>query len=96
MQAQIATWVLLVAFALAFVVAVGAGGALAIRAYYANPVKAAELLAALGWIARKAALKYLPRLMAHLLKRMDPATEAAWRECQLRGGKWNHNTRRCE
>jgi hypothetical protein len=39
---------------------------------------------------------FLPRLVGYVTKRMDPKTEAEWRKCQLRGGKWNHRTRRCE
>jgi hypothetical protein len=38
----------------------------------------------------------LPRLIGHVTKRMDPKTEAEWRKCQLRGGKWNHIKKRCE
>jgi hypothetical protein len=38
----------------------------------------------------------MPRLVGYVTKRMDLKTEAEWRKCQLRGGKWNHRTRRCE
>lgn len=37
-----------------------------------------------------------PFLFAYVTKRMDPKTEKAWRDCELRGGKWNHATKRCE
>lgn len=29
-------------------------------------------------------------------KRMPPELEKAWRDCQRRGGKWNHQKKRCE
>jgi nucleoside recognition membrane protein YjiH len=35
-------------------------------------------------------------ILPTILKRMPPEEEAAWRKCQLRGGKWNHRKRRCE
>jgi hypothetical protein len=38
----------------------------------------------------------LPRLIGHVTKRMDPKTEAEWRKCERRGGKWNHIKKRCE
>lgn len=38
----------------------------------------------------------LPRVVQIVTKRMPPEDEAAWRRCQLRGGKWNHRTRKCE
>lgn len=31
-----------------------------------------------------------------IIKRMPFEEEEAWRRCQLRGGKWNYRTRRCE
>lgn len=37
-----------------------------------------------------------PHLLAYVTKRMPAEEEDAWRKCQLRGGKWNHRTRRCE
>lgn len=37
-----------------------------------------------------------PLVFAYMTKRMDPATEKAWRDCELRGGRWNHRTRKCE
>jgi hypothetical protein len=40
--------------------------------------------------------KLTPIIFAYITKRMKPEEEAAWRKCQLRGGKWNHRTRRCE
>jgi hypothetical protein len=35
-------------------------------------------------------------LLPVILRRMTPAEEAAWRECQRRNGKWNHSKKRCE
>jgi hypothetical protein len=35
-------------------------------------------------------------LLPHLLKRMPPEEEEAWRRCQRKGGKWNYIKRRCE
>lgn len=43
----------------------------------------------LGSVLIQAALPYI-------LKRMPPEEEEAWRKCMLRGGKWNHRTRKCE
>jgi hypothetical protein len=40
--------------------------------------------------------KLAPFIFAYITKRMPPAEEEAWRKCQLRGGKWNHRTRKCE
>lgn len=38
----------------------------------------------------------LPFVNKYVTKRMSPEEEAAWRKCQLRGGKWNHLKKRCE
>ena len=38
----------------------------------------------------------MPAIMSAVLKRMPPEQEKAWRDCQRKGGKWNHRTRRCE
>lgn len=38
----------------------------------------------------------MPLIFAYITKRMDPKTEKAWRDCELRGGKWNHFKKRCE
>jgi sulfite exporter TauE/SafE len=38
----------------------------------------------------------MPRLVTYVTKRMDPKTEAEWRKCQLRGGKWDHRRKRCD
>lgn len=37
-----------------------------------------------------------PFVLALITKRMDPAIEKAWRDCERRGGKWNHQKKRCE
>lgn len=39
---------------------------------------------------------FLPFAISYVTKRMPPDEEAAWRKCQLRGGKWNYRTKRCE
>ena len=39
---------------------------------------------------------FLPVAISYVTKRMQPDEEAAWRKCQLRGGKWNYRTKRCE
>jgi hypothetical protein len=31
-----------------------------------------------------------------IIKRMPLEEEEAWRRCQLRGGRWNHRTKKCE
>jgi len=31
-----------------------------------------------------------------IIKRMPLEEEEAWRKCQLRGGRWNHRTKKCE
>lgn len=31
-----------------------------------------------------------------MLKRMTPEQEQAWRDCERRGGKWNHQKKQCE
>lgn len=31
-----------------------------------------------------------------IFKRMTPEQEQAWRDCEKRGGKWNHQKKRCE
>jgi hypothetical protein len=36
------------------------------------------------------------RMIPIILKRMPPEEEEAWRKCQLRGGKWNFRTKKCE
>lgn len=35
-------------------------------------------------------------LLPYITKRMDPETEARWRECERRGGKWDHKRKRCD
>ena len=52
-----------------------------------------DFVAGLAAVAAAAAWK---AIAPDLLKRMDAETEARWRDCQRRGGKWNHRTRRCE
>ena len=62
-------------------IGIGAGGFLVAQ----RPTFWAGLVA----VGVKAALPYL-------LKRMPPEQEQAWRECQLRGGQWDHIRRRCK
>jgi hypothetical protein len=40
--------------------------------------------------------KLLPIIFAYATKRMPPEQEKAWRDCERRGGKWNHFKKRCE
>lgn len=73
--------VLDIALVLAVLVGAGAGTALVVR----NPA---------FWMGLGSAV--VSALLPVLLKRMDPETERRWRECQLRNGRWNPRTRRCE
>ena len=71
-----------VALVLAVLVGAGAGTALVVR----NPA---------FWMGLGSAV--VQALLPVLTKRMDPATEQRWRECQRTAGKrWNPRTRRCE
>lgn len=70
-----------IALVLAVLVGAGAGTALVVR----NPA---------FWVGLGSAM--LQGLLPVLTRRMDPETERRWRECQLRGGRWNHRTRRCD
>jgi hypothetical protein len=47
-------------------------------------------------MGRELAKRLWPFVLAYVTKRMDPETEERWRQCQRRGGKWNHRTKRCE
>ena len=38
----------------------------------------------------------LPVLITYITRRMPEDQEKAWRDCERRGGKWNHRKRRCE
>ena len=38
----------------------------------------------------------IPAVIKVAMRRMSPEEERRWRECQLRGGRWNQRTRRCE
>ena len=81
--------VLIIAFVFAALIGAVIGSILLFR----NPA---------AWIGfGKAAFKELRPLivgvmMSTVLKRMPPEDEAAWRKCELRGGKWNRRKRRCE
>ena len=46
------------------------------------------------WVGLAMAL--LQRAWPYLTRRMTPAQEQAWRECERRGGRWNHLKKRCE
>ena len=67
------------------VIGVAAGTMLVVR----SPV----FWVGLGQAVAKAAL---PAIIAVILKRKPPAEEQAWRDCQRRGGRWNHLKKRCE
>lgn len=45
-----------------------------------------------GSMVKAAVLAMLPII----LKRMPAEDEQAWRDCQRRNGRWNHQKRRCE
>lgn len=49
-----------------------------------------------GDVVKELATKAWPQILGILTKRMDPETEARWRECQRRGGKWDHRRKRCD
>jgi hypothetical protein len=49
-----------------------------------------------GDLVTQIASKAWPEIMKILTKRMDPETEKRWRECQRRGGKWDHVRKRCD
>jgi hypothetical protein len=46
-----------------------------------------------GW---RLTQKLWPSILGYVTKRMDPKTEAEWRKCMLRGGKWDHRKKRCD
>lgn len=47
-------------------------------------------------VVSELALKAWPEIQKIITKRMDPETEARWRECERRGGKWDHKRKRCD
>jgi hypothetical protein len=49
-----------------------------------------------GNVIKEIALKAWPAIQQVLTKRMDPETEKRWRECERRGGKWDHMRKRCD
>jgi hypothetical protein len=49
-----------------------------------------------GDVIKELVSKAWPQIQAVLTKRMDPKTEAEWRKCMLRGGKWDHRRKRCD
>jgi hypothetical protein len=49
-----------------------------------------------GDVISEIASKAWPEIAKVFTKRMDPETEKRWRECERRGGKWNHMKKRCE
>lgn len=77
-------WVTLL-LAAAVLIGVAAGTAMVVR----SPT----FWVGMGHAIVKAAM---PAILAVVLKRMPPEEEKAWRECERRGGKWNHRKRRCE
>jgi hypothetical protein len=83
-EARLMNWIE-VALVAAAILGIAAGGVLVAR----SP----SFWFGLGSVMLKAAW---PFLKAYVTKRMDPETEHRWRQCQLRGGKWNHHKKRCE
>lgn len=51
-----------------------------------------DFVAALSAAAVAAAVR---AVVPAIGKRMDPEDEAAWRDCQRRGGRWDNVTKRC-
>jgi hypothetical protein len=49
-----------------------------------------------GDLMSELAAKAWPQIVKIITKRMDPKTEAEWRRCMLRGGKWDHRRKRCD
>jgi hypothetical protein len=68
------------------------GAVLAFRVYR-NPFLLTGLVPVL-WAHVKPVL--VKHVLPYFLGRMDEDTERAWRECERRGGKWNHRKKRCE
>ena len=74
---------------------VGMGAVLAVR-LYRNPFLLASLVPVIWRELKPPFDKYiLPHLIA-LWSRMDAETEQAWRDCQRRGGRWDHVRKRCD
>lgn len=71
------------------------GAVLAVR-LYRNPFLLMGLVPVMWKHMKKPVVRYVVPLFFKLFKRMDPETEAAWRQCMRRGGEWNYRTRRCE
>lgn len=85
-------WAAIACFLVGFV---GVGAMMAVRLYN-NPFLLAGLVPVIWQHMKPAVLKYIVPIFLRLFKRMDPVTEAEWRDCQRRGGKWNYRTRKCE
>jgi hypothetical protein len=49
-----------------------------------------------GDVISEIATKAWPEIVKVFTKRMDPETERRWRECERRGGKWDHMRKRCD
>jgi hypothetical protein len=49
-----------------------------------------------GDVISEIAAKAWPEIVKVFTKRMDPETEKRWRECERRGGKWDHMRKRCD
>ena len=47
-------------------------------------------------IGSEAVKAVIPKVVELVITRMPPDQEKAWRDCERRGGKWNHRKRRCE
>lgn len=73
------------ALAAAILIGVAAGTALIVR----NP----------NWwlgMGRAIVAAAMPEVLWVITKRMTPEQEKAWRDCERRGGRWNHLKKRCE
>ena len=89
------TWWEVAAVALFIVGFLAMGAVLAYR-LYRNPFLLAQLLPVIWREVKPPFDKYILPHLIRLWARYDAETEDAWRECQRRGGRWNHRTRRCE
>lgn len=71
------------------------GAVLAVR-LYRNPFLLAGLIPVIWKHVKKPIVRHILPVVLRVFKRYDPETEAAWRDCERKAGKWNFRTRRCE
>ena len=71
------------------------GAVLALR-IYRNPFLLTGLIPVVWAHVKPAFLKHVWPLLLKAFGRMDPADEARWRDCERRGGKWDHMRKKCD